>query len=201
MQPLVEKLITLGKKNTPTSEARAKSMLFQPERLLGKIFGELKERYAERPGGYTRVLRTESIKDDNADSAVICLVDGPRDIRFDITARTLLRQQEEKLPMTDITASNIRKVTRFRKDGVDRLAEAVERLQLEREQQKQKEQQEFEEKGTVWKFTNELPRSDPRWRERRGPGALVRRTIRRDEEEEVEKNQEPGKPDRRRRRR
>src|SRR5690242_15955729 len=79
-QRLAEKLITLGKKNTGASRERAKTIFFEPEREghMDKLFGELRERYANRPGGYTRVLRQEPIRDDAAPSAILSLVDGPR---------------------------------------------------------------------------------------------------------------------------
>ena len=160
-------------------------MVFQPEKNLAKVFGALRERYATRPGGYTRVLRQEPLKSDMAASAMICLVDGPGDVRFDMTARALLRQQADKLPMNELTATNIRKVTRFRPDGVAALAHEVERLKLERATRAQKEQDEYDTAGTVWKFTTELKRSDPRWRDKRGPGRLVRRKITSDEHEDI----------------
>ena len=55
---------------------------------MPKLFGELRERYAARPGGYTRVLRVEPQKEDQAPSAILEQVDGPRDMRFAMTART-----------------------------------------------------------------------------------------------------------------
>ncbi|KAI9878758.1 MAG: hypothetical protein M1823_006916, partial [Watsoniomyces obsoletus] len=79
-QRQAEKLITLAKKNTDASKTRAESFLFEPHKHLGKIFGELRERYASRQGGYTRVLRTEPKKRDQAESAVLELVDGPKDM-------------------------------------------------------------------------------------------------------------------------
>ena len=41
-------------------------------------------------------------------------------------------------------------------------------------------------KGTVWKFTTELKRADPRWREKRGPGRVVRRKIEKGEQEDLD---------------
>ncbi|KFY06791.1 hypothetical protein V492_07746 [Pseudogymnoascus sp. VKM F-4246] len=116
-QRLAEKLITLGKKNTEASKRRALSIFFTPHSLLPKLFGPLRERYAERPGGYTRVLRIEPLKDDQAPSAILELVDGPKDMRFAMTARTLARVQEAGQEVNDMTAKNIMKVTRYRKDA------------------------------------------------------------------------------------
>lgn len=99
-----------------------------PHELLPKLFGTLRERYAERPGGYTRVLRIEPMKQDQAPSAILELVDGPKDMRFAITARTLARIEEEGKQVNDITAKNVKKVTRFRKDGEDELRKIVDEL-------------------------------------------------------------------------
>lgn len=167
-------MITLGKKNTEASRNSAKGFFHQPELYIDKVFGSLAQRYKNRPGGYTRILQCEPLKNDQARSAILCLVDGPKDMRFNMTARTLLRQQEEGLPMNEITAMNIRKVTRFRNDGVTALTEAVKNLKIEKREQASKEKDEAE-KGIKYKFTTELPLSDPRWTKKRGPGRLVKR--------------------------
>ncbi|KAA8652196.1 hypothetical protein EYZ11_008314 [Aspergillus tanneri] len=131
-QRLAEKLITLGKKNTEASRKRALSIFYTPHDLLPKLFGPLRERYAERPGGYTRVLRVEPKKDDQAPSAILELVDGPKDMRFALTARTIARQRSQGLEtLNELTAMNVRKVTRFRKDGVEGLERAIDRLALD----------------------------------------------------------------------
>lgn len=99
-----------------------------PHELLPKLFGPLRERYADRPGGYTRVLRVEPKEDDQAPSAILELVDGPKDMRFAMTARTLARLQKEDKEINDITAKNIDKVTRFRKGGETALEDLVKKM-------------------------------------------------------------------------
>jgi len=180
-----EKLITLGKKNTNATRLKAEGYLHQPQKHIDKVFGELAKRYADRPGGYTRLLLSEPLKDDQAQSAILSLVDGPKDMRFNMTARALLRQQKEGLPMNEITATNIRKVTRFRKRGVEDLAKEVEQLKISKAEQEVEEKKLYEKDGTRVKYTAELPRSDPRWREKRGPGRLVRRRIGPNDSEDV----------------
>lgn len=49
-------------------------------------------------------------------------------MRFAITARTVARCQTESKPINDITAMNISKVTRYRKDGAEALDEMVEKI-------------------------------------------------------------------------
>ena len=59
-KPLAEKLITLGKKGTPHHRRLAISELGSTtaaKRVVRKIFSELKERFAKRNGGYTRILK------------------------------------------------------------------------------------------------------------------------------------------------
>ncbi|KAI9673293.1 MAG: hypothetical protein M1829_004358 [Trizodia sp. TS-e1964] len=128
-QRLAEKLITLAKRNSEASRARAQSILFKPA-LLPKLFSELRERYRERPGGYTRVLRIEPLKTDQAPSAILELVDGPRDLRFVMTAKALVRQRREEREVNEVTAMNIRKVTRYRAGGEEALERLVGELSL-----------------------------------------------------------------------
>ena len=124
-QRLAEKLITLGKKNTEASKRSAMSTLFRPHEMLPKLFGPLRERYANRPGGYTRVLRIEPIKEDQAPSAILELVDGPKDMRFAMTARTIAKAQADGKAINDMTAANIHKVTRYRPTAEQDLEEMV----------------------------------------------------------------------------
>jgi len=127
-QRLAEKLITLGKKNTEASKRRALSIFYTPHELIPKLFGPLRERYADRPGGYTRVLRIEPLKPDHAPSAILELVDGPKDMRFAMTARTIAACRGEGRDINEMTARNIEKVTRYRQNGEDELETMVEKL-------------------------------------------------------------------------
>ncbi|PBP18628.1 50S ribosomal protein L17 [Diplocarpon rosae] len=127
-QRLAEKLITLGKKNTEASKRRALSIFYTPHELLPKLFGPLRERYADRPGGYTRVLRIEPLKEDQAPSAILELVDGPKDMRFAMTARTIARQRAAGEKMNEMTERNMEKVTRYRKDGSKEMESMVRKM-------------------------------------------------------------------------
>lgn len=116
-QRLADKLITLAKKNSEPSRRSAKSILYTSHLLLPKLFGELRERYFKREGGYTRVTRTESKNDyDKGESAVLELVDGPKDSRFMMTAKALARDRIIGRESTPLTLKNRLKVTRFRTD-------------------------------------------------------------------------------------
>ncbi|KAH8701486.1 ribosomal protein L17 [Phaeosphaeriaceae sp. PMI808] len=129
-QRLAEKLVTLGKKNTEATRRRAHQIFFEPNEIVPKLFGPIRERYADRPGGYTRVLRIEPMKEDQAESAILELVDGPRDMRFAMTAKTLA-QSRQNMQLTPKTAENVQKVTRYRQNGMGDLRDMVKRMRIE----------------------------------------------------------------------
>jgi len=68
-----EKLITLGKKGTLHARRQARVTINKRE-VLQKPFGVLSERYKERPGGYTRIIKLGSRPGDNAPQSVIQLI-------------------------------------------------------------------------------------------------------------------------------
>ena len=70
----VEKTITLGKKGTLHARRHALKLVADKS-TLKKIFGPLAERYANRPGGYTRVIKLGHRLGDDAPMAFIELVD------------------------------------------------------------------------------------------------------------------------------
>ncbi|KAF3023733.1 hypothetical protein G7054_g3060 [Neopestalotiopsis clavispora] len=125
-QRLADKLITLAKRNNETARRKAHGILFTPDELMPKLFRTLRERYAERPGGYTRVLRTEPKSTyDQAPTAILEFVDGPKDMRFHMTAATYARNQVLGLKFNKITTLNRKKATQFRKDGKDEFDKMV----------------------------------------------------------------------------
>ena len=73
VQPVVEKMITLGKKGNLAAYRRALAYITK-EDVANKLFKEIAPKYAERNGGYTRVTRTGARRGDAAEMAVIELV-------------------------------------------------------------------------------------------------------------------------------
>ena len=73
VQPVVEKMITLGKKGNLAAYRRALSFITK-EDVANKLFKEIAPKYADRNGGYTRVTRTGERRGDAAEMAVIELV-------------------------------------------------------------------------------------------------------------------------------
>ena len=73
VQPVVEKMITLGKKGDLAAYRRALSFITK-EDVAHKLFNEIAPKYADRNGGYTRVTRTGARRGDAAEMAIIELV-------------------------------------------------------------------------------------------------------------------------------
>ena len=73
VQPVVEKMITLGKKGNLAARRRALAFVTK-EDVVTKLFKEIAPKYADRNGGYTRVTRTGARRGDAAEMAVIELV-------------------------------------------------------------------------------------------------------------------------------
>ena len=80
LRPIIEKLITLAKKGGLANRRLAIARLGN-EALVEKMFSEFAERYADRDGGYARVLKAGFRKGDAAPMAVIELVDRNEDAR------------------------------------------------------------------------------------------------------------------------
>ncbi len=74
------------------------------------------------------MLRIEPLKEDQAPSAILELVDGPKDMRFALTARTVARVRERGQEINEVTERNITQVTQFRKDGKQELEEMVNKV-------------------------------------------------------------------------
>ena len=80
LRPYVEKLITLAKRGGLSNRRLAQSRLLD-ETQLKKLFDVLAERYSDRDGGYTRVIKAGYRSSDAAQMAVIELVDRDEDAR------------------------------------------------------------------------------------------------------------------------
>ena len=82
LRPYVEKLITLGKRGTDDLHAKRQVLsVLRDRKLTDKLFTSLAPRYAERSGGYTRVIKAGFRYGDSAPMAVIELVDRDPDAK------------------------------------------------------------------------------------------------------------------------
>ncbi len=80
LRRVVDLMVTLGKKATLHSRRQAASYL-RDEVSLNKLFSILAERYKDRPGGYTRVIKAGFRYGDSAPMAIIELVDRDADAK------------------------------------------------------------------------------------------------------------------------
>ena len=74
VKPEIEKLITLAKKGDLHARRQALSTLAQDKFVVHKLFEDIGPRYAERPGGYTRILKLGPRKSDATEMVFIELV-------------------------------------------------------------------------------------------------------------------------------
>ena len=73
VRPLAEKMITLGKKNTLAAKRQAFAFITK-EAVVKKTFDEIAPKYADRNGGYTRIIRIGPRRGDGAEMAIIELI-------------------------------------------------------------------------------------------------------------------------------
>lgn len=73
VRSLVEKMITLGKRNTLATRRQALAFITK-EDVVKKLFDEIAPKYTEREGGYTRIVRIGPRRGDAAEMAILELV-------------------------------------------------------------------------------------------------------------------------------
>lgn len=73
LRPITEKLITLAKRGDLHARRQALSFI-RSKAVVDKLFTEIKDKFSERKGGYTRILRTGVRKGDAAEMAIIELI-------------------------------------------------------------------------------------------------------------------------------
>ena len=74
VKPEIERLITLAKRGDLHARRQALSTLSQDKFAVHKLFAEVAPRYAERPGGYTRILKLGPRRSDSTEMVFIELV-------------------------------------------------------------------------------------------------------------------------------
>jgi large subunit ribosomal protein L17 len=94
LRPYVEKLITLAKKGGLSNRRLAHSRLLDDAQLQ-KLFDVLASRYADREGGYTRVLKAGLRASDAAPMAIIELVDRDPDAKGQDSGPVMTEEYEE----------------------------------------------------------------------------------------------------------
>lgn len=75
LRPLAERLITFAKRGDLHARRQVMTVVRDKD-VVHTLFAEIGPRFAERPGGYTRIIKTNPRKGDNAPMAIISLVEG-----------------------------------------------------------------------------------------------------------------------------
>src|ERR1035438_3236905 len=110
VRPLVEKMITLGKKGDLHSRRQALSFLMT-DQSVERLFDTVAPRYGERAGGYLRIVRTGFQKGDGAEKAFIELLgaekqlDAKRQKRDDIKAKKSAELEKQLAHTVQVTFS------------------------------------------------------------------------------------------------
>ena len=101
LRPFIEKIVTLGKKGDLSSRRKTISIL-QDEKMTKKIFDNLANRYTERNGGYTRIIKLGNRYGDNAPTAIIEFVDRDEDAKGLDSGPVIEKKvtEEEQLPQS-----------------------------------------------------------------------------------------------------
>ena len=95
VRSIAEKMITLGKKNTLASR-RAALAYITKEEVVGKLFAELAPLYAERNGGYTQIFKLGPRRGDDAEMAIVKLIDYVKPAPVDEKEAKKLAKKEKK---------------------------------------------------------------------------------------------------------
>jgi large subunit ribosomal protein L17 len=97
LKRFAEKMITLAKKGTLHSRRQAAAFI-RDRAVLKKLFDEIAQKYKDRPGGYTRIIKFGFRKGDNAPVSIIELVE--EEIRSKGKKKTKKSKLKEPLPAT-----------------------------------------------------------------------------------------------------
>mgnify|MGYP001576640316 CR=1 FL=1 len=74
LRPFIEKIISHGRHDTVANRRLVSSRLGNDDEIVKKVFGTLSPRYAERPGGYTRIVKRAPNAVNARDTAYIAFV-------------------------------------------------------------------------------------------------------------------------------
>jgi len=100
LRPFAEKMITLGKRDNLHSRRRALSII-RRKSVVHKLFDSLAPRYADRNGGFTRIIRLGFRQGDSAETAIIELVDREGEKDTPKKSKKASSKKESKTEETD----------------------------------------------------------------------------------------------------
>ena len=103
LRPFAEKMITLGKRDNLHSRRRALSII-RRKSVVHKLFDSLAPRYADRNGGFTRIIRLGFRKGDSVETAIIELVDREGEKDTTKKSKKSKKTPSQKEPESENTA-------------------------------------------------------------------------------------------------
>jgi large subunit ribosomal protein L17 len=107
-RPIVEKMITLGKNGSVHARRQALAYLMTPE-SVDRLFKTVAPRYATRPGGYSRIIRTGQRQGDASEMAYIELLDAETELNAKAEKREAAktkRREDLQKQMEEANAGN-----------------------------------------------------------------------------------------------
>mgnify|MGYP003363188465 CR=1 FL=1 len=134
-QGMMENLILKTKRTKlPPNQFKTElyGMLYNQDRTVPKLMGELKERYKDRNSGFTRILKLEPRIGDNSPQVILELVDnGVREMKFWYIAKVVARLELQGSPLDPLTEKNVKDLLLYRKDGQAEFRKTVETCKKE----------------------------------------------------------------------
>ncbi len=95
VRPLVEKMITLGKRGDVHARRQAAAFLMTPD-SVSRLFATVAPRYGDRSGGYVRIIRTGFRKGDGGEKAMIELLGAENEINEKAQKRAEVREKKRE---------------------------------------------------------------------------------------------------------
>lgn len=97
LRSLADRMITLGKRGENDLAARRQALrVIRSKKVVAKLFSELGPRYADRPGGYTRIVKVGDRRGDGANLSILALVNEPVTFK-DMKHKRARLEEEAKL--------------------------------------------------------------------------------------------------------
>ena len=126
LRPVAEKLITLGKKGSLHARRQAAGVLLKAS-VLKKLFDTLAARYADRNGGYTRIIKLAYREGDGAAIAIIELLGSELSVKKAEKAAVEKAKKEKPKKPADETAEGKSSAAEDAKEGREKITEKISR--------------------------------------------------------------------------
>ncbi len=141
LRTYIEPLITKSKDDS-THSRRVVFSYLQDKDAVSELFREVSPKIAERPGGYTRILKTGNRLGDNAEMCIIELVDFNENMLGGEAAKTKSRRRRSTKKKPEAAAAKAEKQVTGKADKVEEKAEQVEAIVAEPVEEKAEQAEE-----------------------------------------------------------